>query len=190
MDTNHFVAFTRAFGGSRRRFVVRLSGVALGSLAPLLGLDRAEAGKNGKGGNGGGRGKKKNRNKRKKRSEPDYDFNPNPCDPNRPLAMPCGSSCCDPGVGQSCCGGKVCCPSGKVCCGARCCDFCTTGGLCGICPPCTPPDTCINGYCKSCDPGYTICIQPNGAPVCCHTNPPQGTTPMRCEGGFCVSGDA
>jgi hypothetical protein len=189
LDADHFDAFARIFS-SRRRLVVSLSGLALGALAPLLGVDHAEAGKNGRGGKGG-RGKKKNRKKGKKRSDPDYDFNPNPCDPNRPLAMPCGSTCCDPGVGQSCCAGQVCCPSGKKCCGSRCCDFCSPEGLCGICPPCIPPDTCINGYCKSCPEGegYTICITTNGAPVCCHTNPSSGT-PMKCEGGACVAGDA
>ena len=185
MDADRFDALTRSFSPSRRTALQVLVSSALGGLSPLLSLTDVDAGA----GNNRAKKRQRRRNKRKKPSDPDYDFNPNPCDPNRPLAMPCGGTCCDPGVGQSCCGGQVCCPSGKVCCGSRCCDYCSGGGLCGICPPCTPPDKCINGYCKSCAPGYTICIQPNGAPVCCHTNPPEGTTPMTCEGGYCVSGE-
>lgn len=176
MDADHFDAITRAVGGSRRRLVVNLSGLALGALAPLLGLADAEA------------GKKKDKKKRKrKRDRFDDIFDPDGCGY---FASLCGGQCCNWGVGQSCCNGQVCCPSGKKCCGSRCCDYCSPEGICGICPPCTPPDTCINGYCKSCPEGegYTICIQPNGVPTCCHTNPSSGT-PMKCEGGYCVSGD-
>ena len=39
MDADHFDAITRALGGSRRRLVMGLSGLTLGTLAPLLGQE-------------------------------------------------------------------------------------------------------------------------------------------------------
>jgi hypothetical protein len=193
MDASHFDALARnlSLGSSRRRVLAFLSGGLLGA----LGVDRPDdaAAKNKK------KNKKNRKNKKKKNNSCDWFAGEEPC----------GTGCCNVLLGNYCCGGQSCCPREKGCSSRGLCSecpppndpclvaVCNSEGLVRYDPRCQAPDTCYpvncpgpscTGVCKGpCAEGYTICVQPNGTPVCCHTNPPPGGTPAKCEGGFCVA---
>ena len=188
MDADRFDTLTRSlsFGSSRRRVLAALSGGLFGSLTLAQPEDAAA---------------KKKRKKKKKRKN-------NSCDWFAGEER-CGTGCCNVLLGNYCCGGQSCCSREKGCSSRGLCSecpppndpclvaVCNSEGLVRYDPRCQAPDTCYpvncpgpscTGVCKGpCPEGYTVCAQPNGTPVCCHTNPPPGGTPARCEGGFCVA---
>ena len=130
MDAERFDVLTRALdGGSRRRFLMSLSGAALGALTPLLGLADAEA-----------------KNKKKKRK-----FCSNLGD------QPCGGAIGVKGCCQTitkdhgpCCNNTLCCyGTDTVCCGRYCCP--PPSVCCGNNQCCQPGLVCCGTICK--DPG-------------------------------------
>ena len=139
MDADRFDAFARALdGGSRRRFLASLSGVALGALAPLLGLADVE-----------GKKRKRKKKKKKKKKPPEY------C---RDFGGWCGSKWCCWGTGQHCCvnkkkGTKVCCQSNQGCASSGLCEEPTCGvgkkpclGADGLTKCCYNSEYCCHYY--------------------------------------------
>jgi hypothetical protein len=112
MDAERFDFLIRSLstGSSRRWILTSLSGLALGGIAPLLGLGDIEAGTKEK--------------KRKKRREKRRDKR-NPCAIG---SAPCGTGCCAGDLLHYCCTGT----QGSSCCTSE--QGCSKAGLCSDCP--------------------------------------------------------
>jgi hypothetical protein len=103
------------------------------------------------------------------------------CEPPREECLPFEGTCCDPTIGESCCG-DGCCHEGT-----ECCDDGSGGSTC--CPPgqiCqgfgTPQATCVPGQQGKCKPNQRLCgnhcCKPDDS--CCTFTDKKGRTKTRC----------
>ena len=206
MDADRFDSLARSFstGSSRRRVLAALSGSLLGTLAVGRLSDEAAAKSC----------KKKCDDKKTKKAKKACKEK---CDKDNRCpagSAPCGTGCCSgDGLHYCCTGtqGSSCCEFEQGCSFRGLCTICDQptdpcqkancneeGQLSPpFVPKCASKQKCYvvtsstgvkYGQCHDgCPTNYSLCIQPDGTPHCCHTNPAPPGTPAQCVGGYCVA---